>query len=60
MIKVIDGKDQAVCITVVKDGKILMNVTANDSTGYIDDDRCKNIITNYDESRHMMMVRIEV
>lgn len=60
MIKTIDGRNQQICITIVKDGKTLMNMTSNDSTGYVDMDRCNNVTTNYDESRRMMMVRIEV
>ena len=60
MIKTIGG-EQHTCVVIVKNSKIVMNMTINKgSTGYVDTDKCENISSYYDQSRDMMMVRIEV
>ena len=59
MIKTVGGNCPT-CITEVKDGKIIMNITADSgSSGYIDTDKC-NVKTRYDEQLFRMMVRVEV
>lgn len=61
MIKTIGNEGQQTCVVITKNGKVVMNVTANrGSTGYVDTDRCDNVSSYYDDSRDMMIVRIEV
>ena len=59
MIKTIGG-EQPMCITIVKDDKVIANINCKrGSAGVINTDKC-NTRTNYDAALDTVMIRIEV